>query len=66
MLVADLFLGVDWDGMIQWIDRAVTSEFVSPTNAGIIVQASAADEVVRCLKEYKVVEGRMHLDWSKD
>ncbi|KAH0556881.1 hypothetical protein GP486_005333 [Trichoglossum hirsutum] len=55
-----------WDGMIQWIERAVTSEFVSQNNARIIVKASTADEVVQRLKEYKVVEGRLHLDWSRD
>ncbi|KAH0542437.1 hypothetical protein FGG08_003192 [Glutinoglossum americanum] len=55
-----------WDGMIQWIEKSVASEFVSPANAGIIVQASTAEEVVRSLKEYKVVDGRMNLNWSRD
>jgi hypothetical protein len=52
--------------MIQWIKKAVMAEFVSQTNSGIIVQASTADEVVQSLKEYRIVEGRMHLDWSRD
>jgi len=46
--------------------KSVSSEFVSPGNAGIVVQASSAEEVVRCLQEYKVVEGRLNLDWSRD
>ncbi|KAI9786960.1 MAG: hypothetical protein M1839_005191 [Geoglossum umbratile] len=54
-----------WDGLLQWMKKSVTSEFVSSTNTGIVVQASCAEEVVRSLKEYKVVEGRLSLDWSR-
>ena len=42
-----------WDGLLQWVKTAVSAGFIAPTNAGILVEALDAEEVVTCLKEYK-------------
>ncbi|MCJ1480162.1 hypothetical protein MMC06_000316 [Schaereria dolodes] len=54
-----------YDGLIQWVKTAVSSGFISPGNAGILVEALDAEEVVQQLKDYKVSEGRYQLDWSE-
>jgi len=55
-----------YDGLIQWVQTAVSAGFIAPGNAGILVQALDAEEVVRQLKEYRVAEGRFNLDWSQN
>jgi uncharacterized protein (TIGR00730 family) len=55
-----------YSGLIEWINNAVKSGFVSKNNRGIIVEAKTADEVVTSLKEYKNVEGRFSLTWESD
>lgn len=55
-----------WDGLIQWVKTAVNSGFIKQSNAGILAEASDADRVVQCLKEYKNSEGRMNLEWNAE
>ena len=54
-----------FDGLIAWIRTAVSAGFISGGNAGILVEALTAEECVRSLREYKVSEERMKLDWSQ-
>ncbi|KAI4121406.1 MAG: hypothetical protein LQ347_006870 [Umbilicaria vellea] len=54
-----------YDGLIEWVRTAVRAGFVGPGNAGILVEALDAEEVVRMLREYRVAEGRYQLDWSQ-
>ncbi|KAL8942238.1 MAG: hypothetical protein Q9211_001483 [Gyalolechia sp. 1 TL-2023] len=54
-----------YDGLLQWVRTAVGAGFVSPGNAGILVEALDAEEVVKELKEYRVSEDRFGLDWSQ-
>ena len=54
-----------YDGLIQWVRTAVSAGFISPGNAGILVEALDAEEVIRQLKDYKVSESRFKLDWSQ-
>lgn len=54
-----------YDGLIQWVRTAVSAGFISPANAGILVEALDAEEVVRQLREYRVSEDRFKLDWSQ-
>lgn len=54
-----------YDGLIQWVRTAVSAGFVGPGNAGILVEALDAEEVVRMLREYRVAEGRYKLDWTQ-
>ncbi|KAF9702007.1 hypothetical protein EKO04_000433 [Ascochyta lentis] len=53
-----------WTGLIEWVQNAVASGFVSATNAGIIQEATSADEVVRLLREYQNAPGRFKLTWD--
>ena len=54
-----------WDGLLGWVRGAVDAGFVAPGNAGVIVEARSADEVVDRLREYEVARGRLGLDWSQ-
>ncbi|KXL50303.1 hypothetical protein M433DRAFT_61400 [Acidomyces richmondensis BFW] len=52
-----------WTGLLQWVHKAVDSGFVKKENAGIMVEAQTAEEVVARLKDYKTAEGRFELQW---
>ena len=54
-----------YDGLIQWVKSAVTAGFIAPGNAGILVEALDAEECITALREYRVAEGRLKLDWSQ-
>ena len=54
-----------YDGLLQWIRTAVSAGFIAPGSAGILVEALDAEEAVRQLKEYKVAEGRLKLNWNQ-
>ncbi|PSN68157.1 lysine decarboxylase-like protein-like protein [Corynespora cassiicola Philippines] len=54
-----------WSGLIDWVKNAVSSGFIAPTNAGILVEALDANEVVTCLKEYRNAPGRLDLSWNE-
>jgi uncharacterized protein (TIGR00730 family) len=54
-----------WSGLIEWVKNAVTSGFISPGNAGILVEALSADEVMKCLFEYENAPGRFNLSWEQ-
>lgn len=54
-----------YDGLIEWVRTAVSSGFIAPGNAGILVEALDAEEVVKQLREYRVAEGRYQLDWTQ-
>ena len=54
-----------YDGLIQWVKSAVTAGFIAPGNAVILVEALDAEECVLALKEYRVAEGRLKLDWTQ-
>ncbi|KAF2182810.1 hypothetical protein K469DRAFT_711512 [Zopfia rhizophila CBS 207.26] len=55
-----------WNGLIEWVKNAVTAGFVAPTNAGILVEALSAEEVLTCLKEYRNAKGRFDLTWDQE
>lgn len=55
-----------WDGLLTWVKNAVSSGFIAPTNAGILVEALSADEVLVCLKEYRNAPGRFNLTWDQN
>jgi uncharacterized protein (TIGR00730 family) len=54
-----------WTGLIEWVKNAVGSGFISPGNAGILSEATSADEVVKCLGEYVNAPGRFNLSWEE-
>ncbi|KAI4279477.1 MAG: hypothetical protein L6R38_005024 [Xanthoria sp. 2 TBL-2021] len=54
-----------YDGLISWVRSSVTGGFITPGNAGIMVEALNAEEVITQLKEYKLSEDRLQLDWDE-
>ncbi|KAF1967364.1 lysine decarboxylase-like protein-like protein [Bimuria novae-zelandiae CBS 107.79] len=54
-----------WTGLLDWVKNAVSAGFIGPTNAGIVVEALSAEEVLRCLREYRCAEGRFGLEWEQ-
>jgi uncharacterized protein (TIGR00730 family) len=54
-----------WDGLLQWVKNSVKEGFVGEANAGILVEVKDPAEVVEALKQYRVAEGRLKLDWSQ-
>ena len=54
-----------YDGLLQWVRTAVSAGFIAPGNAGILVEALDAEEVVTQLRDYKISEDRMKLDWTQ-
>ncbi|KAL9592471.1 MAG: hypothetical protein Q9179_006688, partial [Wetmoreana sp. 5 TL-2023] len=54
-----------YDGLIQWVRTAVSAGFIAPGNAGILVEALDAEEVIRELRDYQISEDRLKLDWSQ-
>lgn len=53
-----------WTKLMEWIDDAVPSGFVSPANSGIIRAATSPDDVVRALQSYQPAPGRFNLTWE--
>ncbi|KAI6949200.1 lysine decarboxylase-like protein-like protein, partial [Hortaea werneckii] len=53
-----------WDGLMQWVRKAVSAGFVGEGNKGIMVEAREAEDVVAALKSYQNAEGRFKLDWG--
>ncbi|KAJ4332140.1 hypothetical protein N0V95_009727 [Ascochyta clinopodiicola] len=53
-----------WTGLLEWVQGAVKSGFVSETNAGIIQEGRSAEEVMRVLREYRNAPGRFKLTWE--
>lgn len=53
-----------WDGLIKWVDTAVTQGFVDESNRGILVEAKTADDVLKTLEDYQNAKGRFQLDWE--
>ncbi|KAL8909872.1 MAG: hypothetical protein Q9171_004822 [Xanthocarpia ochracea] len=53
-----------YDGLISWVRSSVIGGFITPGNAGIMVEALDAEEVIKHLKEYKLSEDRLQLNWD--
>ena len=54
-----------WDGLLQWVRNAVQSGFIANNNAGIMVEARTAEDVVDALLNYQNAEGRLKLQWGE-
>jgi hypothetical protein len=54
-----------WDGLLQWVKKAVESGFVTEPNRGIMVEAKTSEEVVEQLKNYQNSAGRLKLHWGE-
>jgi uncharacterized protein (TIGR00730 family) len=54
-----------WDGIVQWLDKAVDEGFVKEANKGILVTSDTPEGAVLALRDYKVSEGTFKLEWEK-
>lgn len=54
-----------WDGLLQWVRKAVESGFIAQNNSGIMAEATSAEEVVEQLRDYRNAEGRFKLKWGE-
>ena len=54
-----------WDGILQWLDKAVDDGFVREGNKQIVVTATGAEEAVKALKNYQVSSETYQLSWGK-
>ena len=53
-----------WDGIVQWLDKAVEEGFVKQANKDILVTATTPEEAIRKLSDYTVSEGIYKLQWE--
>lgn len=53
-----------YDGLIDWINAAVSSEFISKGNRDIVVEAKTPEEAIEKIENYKVAQDRFHLNWD--
>ncbi|KAI4238564.1 MAG: hypothetical protein LQ352_007864 [Teloschistes flavicans] len=62
-----VLLNVDgyYDGLMQWKKTAVEAGFLGSKNEHVLIEAKDAEGAVKALKEYKLSEGRILLDWDQ-
>lgn len=53
-----------WDGIVQWVDKAVEQGFVKLPNKDILVTATTAEDAILALMNYQVSEGTFKLEWG--
>lgn len=53
-----------YDGILSWIRRAVEERFIRPANAGIVVEAHSPEEAIDALREYRVPDSILNLQWN--
>jgi len=54
-----------WDGILQWVKRAVDEGFIQTGNATIMVEGRSSEEVVNMLRDYQEAKGRFKLTWGE-
>ncbi|KAH7318327.1 hypothetical protein B0I35DRAFT_240329 [Stachybotrys elegans] len=53
-----------WDGIIQWMDKAVDESFIKPGNKDILVSATTPEGAIQALRDYRVSEAIYKLQWE--
>jgi uncharacterized protein (TIGR00730 family) len=53
-----------FDGLLEWLKKAVDQQFIRDANAEILVTATDAEGAVKALRDYKVSESRLKLAWE--
>ena len=54
-----------WDGILQWLDKAVADGFVKEANKQIVVTTTTGEGAIEALRKYQVSEGTFKLEWGK-
>jgi uncharacterized protein (TIGR00730 family) len=55
-----------YDGLLQWLKKAVEENFVREGNADILVTATTAEGAIKALADYRVSTSRYNLTWESD
>lgn len=55
-----------FDGLLQFIQHAIKSGFISEKNGRIIQVATTAEEVIDKIQKYVVPDGRFNLNWNDE
>ncbi|KAK9385261.1 hypothetical protein V1515DRAFT_640560 [Lipomyces mesembrius] len=53
-----------WDELLQWIRHAVQEAFIGGGNERILVSCDKVADAVESLRNYRVTEGRLKLNWN--
>ncbi|VUC27535.1 unnamed protein product [Clonostachys rosea] len=53
-----------WDGIVQWLDKAVEEGFVKEANKNILVTSTTPEGALKALRDYKVSDGIYQLKWE--
>ena len=54
-----------WDGLIEWVKRAVREQFVGVSQGTILAEVTRPEDVVEALRDYRLAEGRFNLEWTR-
>ncbi|KOS21329.1 LOG family protein [Escovopsis weberi] len=54
-----------WDGIVQWVDKAIELGFIKSANRDIMVTASSAEDAVLALMNYRGSDATFKLEWGK-
>jgi uncharacterized protein (TIGR00730 family) len=54
-----------WDGIVQWLNKAVDEGFVKQGNKEILVTANTPEEAIEALRNYRVSTDTYKLEWGK-
>ncbi|PNS14537.1 LOG family protein isoform A [Sphaceloma murrayae] len=54
-----------YDGLLQWVKKAVDSGFIADSNKNIMREATTPEQVVDALQNYQNSEGRFKLQWGE-
>jgi uncharacterized protein (TIGR00730 family) len=54
-----------YDGILSWIRKSAEEGFIRGTNSEIIVTAKDAEGAIQALRDYKVSQSTLKLEWGK-
>ncbi|KAI1332060.1 hypothetical protein F5Y16DRAFT_358428 [Xylariaceae sp. FL0255] len=54
-----------YDGLLDWVQKAVDQQFIKAANANILVTATDPESAIQALCDYKVSEARYGLNWGQ-
>lgn len=55
-----------YDGLLGWITKSVEEGFIRPGNMDILAAADTPEEAVKKLRDYKVSESVLKLQWGNE
>ncbi|KAF4972253.1 hypothetical protein FSARC_1150 [Fusarium sarcochroum] len=55
-----------WNAIVEWVKNAVEEGFLSPENAGILIETSDVAAALEMLRDYQVSRDRLELSWGNE